>query len=124
MANTQRAWTHEALPASAPIRRHYQRKVERRFHTSPRQVVTYGVLAAAFLFGLFQTGRCLVDSTMKLVVMNSHQTVVDRLYKSSLNENKSLQSRIRRYQSADGLEELARNKLEWVGEGEVLVRTQ
>jgi hypothetical protein len=95
-----------------------------RKHISPAQWICSSFILLALLFGLAQSARAAISHVMKIGVLLSHQNTVQDYYQQALHENRSLRYAISRYTSPDGVEELARNKLQWVGEGEILVRTR
>jgi cell division protein FtsB len=99
-------------------------KVQSQFrkHAYTLQYVFYGLIVAAICFGLFQAGRTLVAGAVKLSILAGKQQVVHQYYQASQAENRQLAERIRIYSAPAGIEELARNNLEMVGEDEILVR--
>lgn len=102
----------------------HQQRVQSKFrkHAYRLQYVMYGLILTAVVFGLVQTTRTLVSGIYKLSILSGQQTAVEGYHQKSIQENQALSERIRTYSAPAGIEELARNNLEMVGKGEVLVR--
>jgi cell division protein FtsB len=98
--------------------------VQSRFkkHASKAQSLFFSRVFGAILFGLCQAVWTTTVGVHKLSVLMNNQSVVQQYYQQSLKENRILQRRIAGYSSPHGVEDLARNTLGMVGDGEILVR--
>lgn len=93
-----------------------------RKHAHSIRYVCMGMVMLAIVFGLFQTLRTAIAGAYKLSILVNQQSVVEKYYQETLQENRRLKDRITLYSAPAGIEELARNNLEMVGKDEILVR--
>lgn len=103
---------------SQPLRSH-QRK-----HTTRGELLLYCAVNAALIFGVIQCARTLIGDSLNLSLLMNSLTSVQQAYQQTHHENKLLQDKIRLYSSPSGIEELARNYLNMVGENELPIRFQ
>lgn len=100
----------------------------RRYRTgasaSRARYAFYLLINAALLFGLAQCIRALISDVFHLSALAASQTKVQKYYAQTRQENQLLQHKIRLYSSPSGIEELARNYLNMVGQDELPVRFQ
>lgn len=80
------------------------------------------ILVTALVIGLLQTVRALLDSTFKLIQLSDKRPQLESIYHQAKIRQQHLTEDIHRYEGRAGIEELARNKMDMVGKGEVLVR--
>lgn len=113
----------------APVtERHlYQRRQVRSRFKKQLRPVSIGVnlmIVGAVVCVLLQGIRAVTVGIYKMSVLAHSQAVVEQHYETSVEKNQALKEKIRRYSSKDGIEELARNYLQMVGQREILVRNQ
>lgn len=102
----------------------YRRQVSSRYQKSANRVQRFVQLAIllALLFGVAQCARTLIVESYKLSILSHNQPIVAQYLQKATRENQLLQTRIRHASSPEGLEALARNDLNLVGDSEILVR--
>jgi hypothetical protein len=131
MAYTKReiAFTEIAYPELQPVterqlKRQPVRKSQYKKRTTRAEYILHLTVNAALLFGLFQCARALISDGMNLSHLANSQTAVQQFFNHTQLENRSLNDKIQLYSSTSGIEELARNYLNMVGENELPVRFQ
>ena len=82
----------------------------------------YWLVILALLFATGQSLRAIGTSVYKIETLLQKTPIVERYYQKATQENQSLKTQIKRYTSKAGIEELARNNLDMVGPGDILVR--
>jgi cell division protein FtsB len=92
--------------------------------TTRGELLFYLGVNAALLFGLVQCVRTFVGDSLNLSRLMHSQASVQSFYAKTRQENRLLNHKIRLYSSPSGIEELARNYLNMVGENELPVRFQ
>lgn len=118
---------YPAYPELHPVsEKAFQRPVHSRHkkHVSRSQYVLYVLINAALLFGLVQCVRALVVDALELSSLVQSKASVQAYYAQTRQEHRALNDKIRVYSSPSGIEELARNYLNMVGENELPVRFQ
>jgi len=129
MATTKRQVLHGAeiaYPELHPVRHIEHRSLHSRNRKklTRQDIVLYLLINAALLFGIGQCLRTLIIDSLDLSrLLNSHASV-ERFSQQTRQENRALGEKIRIYSSASGIEELARNYLNMVGQNELPVRFQ
>jgi cell division protein FtsB len=131
MANTNRkiAYTEVAYPELQPVterqlKRQPVRKSQYKKRTTRAEYFLYMAVNAALVFGMFQCARALIGDSFNLSQLTNSQTSVQKFFNQTKQENRVLNDKIRIYSSASGIEELARNYLNMVGQNEIPVRFQ
>ncbi|WP_373532677.1 hypothetical protein [Vampirovibrio sp.] len=131
MAYTKRkiAYTEVAYPELQPVterqlKRQPVKKSQYKKRTTRAEYFLYLAVNAALVFGLIQCTRALISDGFNLSHLASSKTSVQQFFNHTQLENRSLNDKIRIYSSASGIEELARNYLNMVGENELPVRFQ
>jgi cell division protein FtsB len=126
--NNQRILVDSVYPEITPVteRSVYRRPFlsHHRKHTSLTDRIIYTGVIVALLFGLIQCARTLIGDSFSVSRLMQHKASVENFYKQTLQENQQLDSKIKLYSSASGIEELARNYLNMVGKDEIPVRFQ
>ena len=84
----------------------------------------YVAVNVALVFGVLQCARTFIGDSFNIARLLQSQSSVQKFNHQTLTEQKQLKDRIRIYSSASGIEELARNYLDMVGENELPVRVQ
>ena len=115
------------VPDLHPVtERAYRKPVQshRKKHTNQHQVMIALAINAALIFGLAQCVRALVFDAWSVSNLVQSQAAVNQSYAETRQEHRALSDKIRIYSSASGIEELARNYLNMVGENELPVRFQ
>jgi cell division protein FtsB len=82
----------------------------------------YALVTLALFLASLQSLRAIGTSALKVQTILQKTPIVEQYYNQAQRENKELKSQIKRYSSAAGIEELARNNLDMVGVGDILVR--
>ena len=95
-----------------------------RKRTTRGEFLFYIGVNAALIFGLIQCVRAFIGDSLNLSRLMHSQTSVQDFYTKTQQENRLLHHKIRLYSSPSGIEELARNYLNMVGENELPVRFQ
>jgi cell division protein FtsB len=117
-----------AYPDLQPVtERHFKRQPvqsRNRKHTTRGEYLFYVGVNVALAFGLIQCVRTLVSDSVNLSQLAHSQSSVQQYYAQTRQENQVLHDKIRVYSSPSGIEELARNYLNMVGENELPVRFQ
>lgn len=112
----------------APAHRPNTRSTGKRFFQKKRgrraDMLIGLLINAALLFGLVQCLRVLITDTFRVSNLIVSQHTVQHLYTESRQDHQVLSSKIKRYASPSGVEELARNYLNMVGDDELPVRFQ
>lgn len=130
MAYTNRkiAYTDVAYPELHPVTERQFRqqplKSRNRKQVSRNEYILYMMVNAALVFGLIQCARTLVSDGLNLSLLFNSQASVQQFHAQTRQENQALQDKIRVYSSPSGIEELARNYLNMVGQNELPVRFQ
>lgn len=88
------------------------------------ELLFYLGVNAALVFGLVQCVRVFIGDSLNLTRLMHSQASVQNFYARTQQENRLLTHKIRLYSSPSGIEELARNYLNMVGENELPVRFQ
>lgn len=101
-----------------PVQSHQRKQVSRA------EYILYAAVNVALLFGLVQCSRALIGDGLALSRLTHSQASVQQFYKQTHQENRQLRDKIRLYSSASGIEEMARNYLNMVGQDELPVRFQ
>lgn len=113
----QQPLQQDALPTpSLPSHR------QKRYQPFQRLLRIFAI--SAMVFGAVQAGRSLVSNTLSVITLQQRVPIVQQYHRQMNEEHKILESRIDRYSSPEGIEELARNNLDMVGENEILVQLQ
>jgi cell division protein FtsB len=116
-----------AYPDLQPVR-HFKRQPVRKSQykkqTSRAEYILYILVNAALIFGVAQCVRALFFDGLHLSSLLNSQSKVQSFYQQTRQENQLLQNKIRVYSSPSGIEELARNYLNMVGQNELPVRFQ
>lgn len=76
----------------------------------------------SFVFVCVQSVRCSVLSAVKLQGLLHQGAAVETAHQQATQRNGMLQDKISLYSSAMGIEEMARERLDMVGDDEILVR--
>jgi cell division protein FtsB len=119
-----------AYPEMQPVRE--QQRPARRSKVQSRQrkratrgeCLFYLGVNIALAFGLIQCVRAFIGDGLNLSRLMQSQASVQSFYSQTRQENQALQHKIAVYSSPSGVEELARNYLNMVGENELPVRFQ
>ena len=106
-----------------PIRRTQVRSRQRK-RTTRGECLFYIGVNIALAFGLIQCVRAFVGDGFNLSRLVQSQASVQSFYTQTRQENQALHHKIAVYSSPSGVEELARNYLNMVGENELPVRFQ
>ncbi len=127
--NRQFAYTEVAYPELQPVierqvKRQPVRKSQYKKRTTRFEYLLYLTINAALIFGVVQCARTLITATFNLSQLANSQASVQTFFNQTKVENKILNDKIRVYSSPSGIEELARNYLNMVGENELPVRFQ
>lgn len=93
-----------------------------RKHASAGRRLLSVFIILAIVFGLLQSARALISGCYKLSVLMNNQKIVDQYHHQAIQDNQLLKNQIAIYSSPAGIEELARNNLQMVGQDEILVR--
>jgi len=104
------------------IRRQSVTRSRHKKQTSRAEYILYIMINAALVFGLVQCVRALVNDGLHLSLLLNSQASVQQMLSQTQHDNQVLQNKIRVYTSPSGIEELARNYLNMVGENELPVR--
>jgi cell division protein FtsB len=125
-SNRQIAYTDVAYPELQPvterqIRRQPVRSRSKKQTTRAEYILSI-MINAALLFGLVQCVRALISESLHVSLLMNSQASVQQMFNQTRHENQLLQNKIRVYSSPSGIEELARNYLNMVGENELPVR--
>ncbi len=116
-----------AYPELQPVqhfKRQPARKSQYKKQTSRAEYILYIMINAALVFGVVQCVRALVFDGLHLSSLLNSQSKVQTFYNQTRHENQLLQTKIKVYSSPTGIEELARNYLNMVGQNELPVRFQ
>lgn len=125
----QVAYTEAAYPelhsvTEQQIRRQSVTRSRNKKQTTRAEYILYILINGALVFGLVQCVRALVSDGLHLSMLMNSQTSVQKMFNQTRHDNQILQNKIRVYSSPSGIEELARNYLNMVGENELPVRFQ
>lgn len=123
MAQARTAEVH--YPELQPLHRYsVRRSVQSKFKKQPSQAqhVLCLIINAALIFGLFQCVRAVISDGFDLSILLRSQASVQQYLAETKQEHQVLRNKIRIYSSPSGIEELARNYLNMVGENELPVR--
>jgi cell division protein FtsB len=112
----------ELQPVRYPQRRPLQSRQKKRM-TRGEGIFCLAV-NIALVFGIVQCARTFVGDSLNLTRLWHSQASVQTFNRQTVHEQKQLKEHIRVYSSASGIEELARNYLDMVGENELPVRFQ
>jgi len=128
-SNRNIAYTDVTYPELQPVtngqlKRQAVRKSQYKKQTSRAEYMLYILINAALFFGVVQCVRALVSDSLHLSMLVNSSTSVHQFYTQTRHENQVLQNKIKTYSSPSGIEELARNYLNMVGENELPVRFQ
>ncbi len=104
------------------IRRQSPARSKNKKQTTRAEYILYILVNAALIFGLVQCVRALVSDSLHLSLLMNTQSSVQQMFNQTKHENQVLQNKIKVYSSPSGIEELARNYLNMVGENELPVR--
>lgn len=118
---------YAAYPELHPVgERAFQRPLHSRQkkHADRSQYVLSLLINAALVFGMVQCVRALVVDAVQLSALVHSKASVQAFYAQTRQEHRSLNDKIKVYSSPTGIEELARNYLNMVGENELPVRFQ
>jgi len=116
-----------AYPELQPVqhfKRQPVRKSQYKKQTSRAEYILYIMINAALVFGVIQCVRALVFDGLHLSSLLNSQSKVQTFYNQTRHENQLLKTKIKVYSSPTGIEELARNYLNMVGQNELPVRFQ
>jgi hypothetical protein len=83
------------------------------------------VMAGFLLIVLYLSAHCAlasVDNTLRFSKLSHQKKTWATLHAEQLAKHSQLKAALNQSKSAKGLEALVRNKLEWVGEEEILIR--
>lgn len=127
-SNQKIAYSAEmAYPELQPVqhfKRQPVRKSQYKKQTSRAEYILYIMVNAALVFGVIQCVRALVFDGLHVSSLLSSQSKVQTFYNQTRHENQLLKNKIKVYSSPTGIEELARNYLNMVGQNELPVRFQ
>ncbi len=120
------AYLHHGYADTSPLEtvHRYKRRLlsQQAKSANPlHRMIQFGILLA-LLFGIAQCTRTLLVEAYKLSILSHNQPIVAEYLQKASHENQLLQNRIHHANSPEGLEALARNDLNLVGEDEILVR--
>ena len=126
-SNQKISYTDLAYPELQPvterqIRRQSLTHSKNKKQTTRAEYILYILVNAALVFGLVQCVRALVSDSLHLSLLMNTQSSVQQMFTQTKHENQMLQNKIKVYSSPSGIEELARNYLNMVGENELPVR--
>jgi cell division protein FtsB len=131
MAYTNRKMAYTEVAAYPELRPVTERQLKKqpvqsrnRKHTTRGEYLFYIGVNVALAFGLLQCARTLISDGLNMSLLMNSQTSVQHSYSQTQHENKMLSDKIRVYSSPSGIEELARNYLNMVGDNELPVRFQ
>jgi len=116
-----------AYPELQPVqhfKRQPVRKSQYKKQTSRAEYILYIMINAALVFGVAQCVRALVFDGLHISSLLNSQNKVQTFYNQTRHENQLLKTKIKVYSSPTGIEELARNYLNMVGQNELPVRFQ
>jgi cell division protein FtsB len=121
--------TEIAYPDLRPVterqlKRQPVRKSQYKKRTTRAEYLFYLAVNSALVFGLVQCTRALISEGFNLSRLATSQTAVQQFFNHTQHENRGLNDKIQLYSSTSGIEELARNYLNMVGENELPVRFQ
>lgn len=102
-------------------RRAYREKMNKVRQNSYHQLCL-GCVAGLLLLGCLLSGRVVVTNLMRLPVLWSHLQTVQTYHEETQVHYQTLQEEIAHYSAPQGIEALARNNLDKVAPGEILVR--
>ena len=102
------------------------KQVQSRYqkHVSRFQYLLHCCVVMALFICFIQGVRTLGMGLYQMVVLSHHQSAMADSFASTQKENTSLREQIHAFSSNEGIEELARNNLQMIGEDEVLVQLQ
>jgi cell division protein FtsL len=128
-SNRNIAYTDVTYPELQPVtngqlKRQPIRKSQYKKQTSRAEYILYILINAALFFGVVQCVRALVSDSLHLSMLMNSNTSVQRFYTQTRHEHQLLQNKIKTYSSSSGIEEMARNYLNMVGDNELPVRFQ
>lgn len=89
---------------------------------TPLQKWGYSLALAALLFGGIQAVRCGLYSSAKLEGLLKQLAIVQQVHHQTKAQHMALQDKISLYSSPIGIEEIARDRLDMIGQDEILVR--
>lgn len=126
-SNRQIAYTDVAYPELQPVterqlRRQSVTRSRNKKQTTRAEYILYLMINAALLFGVVQCVRAVISDSLHLSLLMNSQASVQQMFSQTRHENQLLQNKIKVYSSPSGIEELARNYLNMVGENELPVR--
>jgi cell division protein FtsB len=79
-------------------------------------------IAGLLVFGLIHASILVYTSGIKVFGLLKQQQAVVQLHHQLIQKNNLLKQNIKRYSQSQGVEELARNQLNWITDNELLVR--
>jgi cell division protein FtsB len=128
-SNRKIAYSDVTYPDLQPVmtgqlKRQPVKKSHYKKHTTRAEYILYILINAALFFGVIQCVRALVSDSLHLSMLINSKASVQQFYTQTRHENQVLQTKIKTYSSPSGIEELARNYLNMVGENELPVRFQ
>ncbi len=97
---------------------------QNRKHTTRAEYLFYLAVNIALVFGVVQCARTVIGDTLNIGSLAKSQSTVQQFYTDTRHENQALNDKIRVYSSRSGIEELARNYLNMVGDNELPFRFQ
>ncbi|MBY0449291.1 MAG: septum formation initiator family protein [Cyanobacteria bacterium] len=102
------------------------KQVQSRYqkHVSRFQYILHCCVVLALFISFVQGIRTLGMGLYQMVVLSHHQSAMADSFAHTQKENTSLREQIHAFSSNEGIEELARNNLQMIGEDEVLVQLQ
>jgi cell division protein FtsB len=112
----------ELQPVHSPQRHPLQSRQKKRMTRG--EGLFYLAVNIALVFGVLQCVRTFVGDSLNLMSLFHSQASVQKYHQQTVHEQQQLKERIRIYSSASGIEELARNYLDMVGEHELPIRFQ
>lgn len=131
MAYTSRKMVYPeatAYPELQPVTERYVQRQpvqsRNRKQTTRGETLFYIGVNIALVFGLIQCVRTFISDGLNVSTLMNSQASVQKFYHQTQHENQVLHDKIRVYSSPSGIEELARNYLNMVGEHELPVRFQ
>jgi cell division protein FtsB len=110
------------IPERRPRTRTLQSRQRKRMTRG--EALFYLGVNIALIFGVLQCVRTFVGDSLNLSRLWHSKASVQTFHQQTQRENKQLQAKIKMYSSPSGIEELARNYLNMVGENELPVRFQ
>lgn len=108
----------QPIPQQKPLQSRHKKRMTRG------EGLFYIAVNVALVFGVLQCARTFIGDSFNIARLLQSQSSVQKFNHQTLTEQKVLKDRIRVYSSASGIEELARNYLDMVGENELPVRVQ